>query len=75
MFSLVCALSLQMKDVSFIIDIPLFQVLTTESKAALIHKSSVNCSNQEMIFPSPLFVFGEKVCTIYLKALGKELEV
>ncbi|KAK8730417.1 hypothetical protein OTU49_007995 [Cherax quadricarinatus] len=40
-----------------------WQVLTTESKAALIHKSSVNCSNQELIFPSPYFVFGEKIRT------------
>lgn len=39
------------------------KVLTTESKAALIHKSSVNCSNQELNFPSPLFVFGEKIRT------------
>ncbi|KAK8730414.1 hypothetical protein OTU49_007995 [Cherax quadricarinatus] len=39
------------------------KVLTTESKAALIHKSSVNCSNQELIFPSPYFVFGEKIRT------------
>ena len=37
------------------------KVLTTEGKAALIHKSSVNCSNREQIFPSPFFVFGEKV--------------
>ena len=39
------------------------KVLTTEGKAALIHKSSVNCSNREQTFPSPLFVFGEKVRT------------
>ena len=32
-----------------------------ECKAALIHKSSVNCSNFEQRFPSPFFVFGEKV--------------
>lgn len=37
------------------------KVLTLESKAALVHKSSVNCSNQEIKFPSPFFVFGEKV--------------
>ena len=37
------------------------KVLTTEGKAALIHKSSVNCSNREQTFPSPFFVFGEKV--------------
>jgi len=38
-------------------------VLTTEGKAALIHKSSVNCSNREQTFPSPFFVFGEKIRT------------
>ena len=37
------------------------KVLTTEGKAALIHKSSVNRSNREQTFPSPFFVFGEKV--------------
>ena len=37
------------------------KVLTTESKAALIHKTSVNCSNYEQNFPFPFFVFGEKV--------------
>ncbi|VVC92989.1 unnamed protein product [Leptidea sinapis] len=39
------------------------KVLTTEGKPALIHKTSVNCSNMEQRFPSPLFVFGEKVRT------------
>ncbi len=38
------------------------KVLTTESKAALVHKSSVNCNNKEIHFASPFFVFGEKVC-------------
>mgnify|MGYP001798210578 CR=1 FL=1 len=37
------------------------KVLTTEGKAALVHKSSVNCSNMPVHFPSPFFVFGEKV--------------
>ena len=37
------------------------KVLTVESKAALVHKSSVNCSNFEIKFPSPFFIFGEKV--------------
>lgn len=37
------------------------KVLTTEGKAALVHKSSVNCSNMPVKFPSPFFVFGEKV--------------
>lgn len=40
-------------------------MLTTEGKAALIHKSSVNCSNREQTFPSPFFVFGEKVSVRY----------
>lgn len=35
----------------------------TEGKAALIHKSSVNCSNREIFFKSPFFVFGEKIRT------------
>ncbi|EFA00345.2 dosage compensation regulator isoform X1 [Tribolium castaneum] len=39
------------------------KVLTTESKAALIHKTSVNCSNFEQTFPYPFFVFGEKIRT------------
>ena len=37
------------------------KVLTTENKSALVHKSSVNCSNKEISFTSPFFVFGEKV--------------
>ncbi|KAF5271033.1 hypothetical protein FQR65_LT05383 [Abscondita terminalis] len=39
------------------------KVLTTGSKAALIHKTSVNCSNFEQHFPYPFFVFGEKIRT------------
>lgn len=39
------------------------KVLTTESRAALVHKSSVNCTNKDIKFPSPFFVFGEKVGT------------
>ncbi|KAK0088841.1 hypothetical protein PV325_010438 [Microctonus aethiopoides] len=39
------------------------KVLTTESKNALIHKTSVNCSNFEQNFPYPFFVFGEKIRT------------
>lgn len=39
------------------------KVLTTEMKAALIHKSSVNCNRREITFPSPFFVFGEKIRT------------
>lgn len=37
--------------------------MTTESKAALIHKTSVNCSNQDQGFAYPFFVFGEKIRT------------
>ncbi|XP_014281109.1 dosage compensation regulator mle isoform X2 [Halyomorpha halys] len=39
------------------------KVLTTESKPALIHKTSVNCTKFETNFPSPFFVFGEKIRT------------
>lgn len=39
------------------------KVLTMESKAALIHKTSVNCNNQDQKFPYPFFVFGEKIRT------------
>jgi len=41
------------------------KILTTEGRNALIHKSSVNCpfSNQDTSYPSPFFVFGEKVST------------
>lgn len=39
------------------------KVLTTESKAALIHKTSVNCSNLQVKFPYPFFIFGEKIRT------------
>ncbi|XP_028982215.1 dosage compensation regulator isoform X2 [Diachasma alloeum] len=39
------------------------KVLTTESKAALVHKTSVNCSNFDQAFPFPFFVFGEKIRT------------
>ena len=42
------------------------KVLTTEGKAALVSKSSVNCSNRAVKFPSPFFVFGEKVRTLTL---------
>ncbi len=37
------------------------RVLTAEGKSALIHKSSVNLINKDPRFPSPFFVFGEKV--------------
>ena len=41
------------------------KVLTTESRAALIHKSSVNCASKfrDVQFPLPFFVFSEKIRT------------
>ncbi|KAH9505328.1 ATP-dependent RNA helicase A [Bulinus truncatus] len=39
------------------------KVLTQEFKPALVHKSSVNCSNFAIEFPSPFFIFGEKIRT------------
>lgn len=39
------------------------KVLTTESRDALIHKTSVNCSNQQTNFPYPFFIYGEKIRT------------
>lgn len=39
------------------------KILTTEGRNALIHKSSVNCpfSSHDISYPSPFFVFSEKV--------------
>ncbi|CAH0390358.1 unnamed protein product [Bemisia tabaci] len=39
------------------------KVLTTESKDALMHKTSVNFSKQDIKFPSPFFIFEEKIRT------------
>ncbi|BFZ19925.1 hypothetical protein BsWGS_22965 [Bradybaena similaris] len=39
------------------------KVLTQECKVALVHKSSVNCNNFAVEFPSPFFIFGEKIRT------------
>jgi ATP-dependent RNA helicase A len=39
------------------------RVLTPEGKSALIHKSSVNLINKDPKFPSPFFIFGEKLKT------------
>jgi ATP-dependent RNA helicase A len=39
------------------------RVLTAEGKSALIHKSSVNLINKDPKFPSPYFIFGEKLKT------------
>lgn len=43
------------------------KILTTEGRNALIHKSSVNCpfSSQDPKYPSPFFVFGEKVSVVF----------
>nr|CAD7444842.1 unnamed protein product [Timema bartmani] len=39
------------------------KVLTAQSKTALVHKTSVNCSNFDLNFPYPFFIFGEKIRT------------
>ncbi|XP_025017864.1 dosage compensation regulator-like isoform X2 [Tetranychus urticae] len=39
------------------------KVLTTEAKIALMHKTSVNFTNLPEKFPSPFFIFGEKLRT------------
>ncbi|NXX41093.1 DHX9 helicase, partial [Tricholaema leucomelas] len=46
------------------------KILTTEGHSALIHKSSVNCpfSSQDIKYPSPFFVFGEKIRTRAISA-------
>ncbi|XP_028832545.1 ATP-dependent RNA helicase A isoform X1 [Denticeps clupeoides] len=51
------------------------KILTTEGRNALIHKSSVNCpfSNQDLTYPSPFFVFGEKIRTRAISAKGMTL--
>ena len=46
------------------------QVLTTEAKTALIHKGSVNFSKEATTFPSPFFVFSEKVRTRMVSCKG-----
>uniref|UniRef100_A0AAR2J9D1 RNA helicase n=1 Tax=Pygocentrus nattereri TaxID=42514 RepID=A0AAR2J9D1_PYGNA len=48
------------------------KILTTEGRNALIHKSSVNCpfSSHDMTYPSPFFVFGEKIRTRAISAKG-----
>lgn len=47
------------------------KILTTEGRNALIHKSSVNCpfSSQDPSYPSPFFVFGEKVSAVVFLCL------
>uniref|UniRef100_A0A3Q3ICP9 RNA helicase n=1 Tax=Monopterus albus TaxID=43700 RepID=A0A3Q3ICP9_MONAL len=51
------------------------KILTTEGRNALIHKSSVNCpfSSHDMSYPSPFFVFGEKIRTRAISAKGMTL--
>ncbi|XP_061201667.1 ATP-dependent RNA helicase A isoform X6 [Neopsephotus bourkii] len=51
------------------------KILTTEGHSALIHKSSVNCpfSSQEIKYPSPFFVFGEKIRTRAISAKAMTL--
>ncbi|XP_049664418.1 ATP-dependent RNA helicase A isoform X1 [Accipiter gentilis] len=46
------------------------KILTTEGHNALIHKSSVNCpfSSQDIKYPSPFFIFGEKIRTRAISA-------
>lgn len=51
------------------------KILTTEGRNALIHKSSVNCpfTTQDMQYPSPFFVFGEKIRTRAISAKSMTL--
>uniref|UniRef100_A0A8C7IK65 RNA helicase n=1 Tax=Oncorhynchus kisutch TaxID=8019 RepID=A0A8C7IK65_ONCKI len=51
------------------------KILTTEGRNALIHKCSVNCpfSSQDMTYPSPFFVFSEKIRTRAISAKGMTL--
>ncbi|XP_037833506.1 ATP-dependent RNA helicase A isoform X2 [Kryptolebias marmoratus] len=51
------------------------KILTTEGRNALIHKSSVNCpfSSHDIKYPSPFFVFGEKIRTRAISAKGMTL--
>ncbi|KAM8930083.1 ATP-dependent RNA helicase A isoform 2-T2 [Pelodytes ibericus] len=51
------------------------KILTTEGRNALIHKSSVNCpfSSQDLKYPSPFFVFSEKIRTRAISAKGMTL--
>ncbi|KAM8849935.1 ATP-dependent RNA helicase A isoform 2-T7 [Spinachia spinachia] len=51
------------------------KILTTEGRNALIHKSSVNCpfSSHDVTYPSPFFVFSEKIRTRAVSAKGMTL--
>ena len=46
------------------------KVLTTEARAALIHKGSVNCNRDAINFPIPYFVFNEKIRTKAISCKG-----
>ena len=39
------------------------KLFTADGKQALIHKNSVNCGREITSFPSPFFIFGEKIKT------------
>lgn len=39
------------------------KLLTSDGKQALINANSVNCGREIVSFPSPFFVFGEKIKT------------
>ncbi|XP_037132075.1 ATP-dependent RNA helicase A isoform X2 [Syngnathus acus] len=51
------------------------KILTTEGRNALIHKTSVNCpfTNHDLAYPSPFFVFSEKIRTRAISAKGMTL--
>ena len=49
------------------------KVLTTEARAALIHKGSVNCSKEAINFPVPFFVFNEKIRTRAVSCKGMSM--
>ena len=49
------------------------KVFTAESKVALVHKSSVNCSRETVSFPLPFFVFTEKLRTRAVSCKGMSM--
>ncbi|KAK1879247.1 ATP-dependent RNA helicase A [Dissostichus eleginoides] len=53
------------------------KILTTEGRNALIHKSSVNCpfTSHDMSYPSPFFVFSEKLLLFACKKISSDGEV
>ena len=46
------------------------KVLTTEARAALIHKASVNNTREAVVYPVPFFVFNEKIRTRAVSCKG-----